>query len=480
MASRSARAAVLLLPLLLPAARARAEATVSAVLPAPAATPDSPAFPEPPAEPEPAAEPELELLERLKAAQESYERAMAGFRAGQAEEARTELRGAFALLSGTIDEERLTEALKTDFLSMLEKIRAWERPEPILEEPNELAVSEEALRSEAPAAPKGSRRAKSLTIKVDPNNELTKRFIHLYATKRPESVENALARSGRFREMIYRELRKAGLPRELFYLVMTESEYKLNAVSRSGAAGLWQFMPFTGRKYGLEVSYWVDERFHPDKATAAAIRYLKDLHDWFGDWHLAMAAYNRGEGGLGRDMEFTRASDFEVLSDRKGLPSETHQYVPKFMACVLIGEDPGAYGLKPKYETPLEYETVKLDRDLDLGLAAKAAGTDKETIQQLNPHVRAWCTPKNRPGFEFRVPKGTTQRFWEHLATVNNWNPGPEFVRYRVQRGDILSKIARRYNTTVHNIIQLNGIHNPRALRPGTTLRVRPGKGFRP
>ena len=276
--------------------------------------------------------------------------------------------------------------------------------------------------------------------------------------------------------MILAELKKKGLPPELFYLVMVESEYKLDAVSPSGAAGLWQFMPGTARKYGLEVSYWVDERYDPVKSTRAAVQYLSDLYQWFGDWELALAAYNRGEGGIGRDLQFSRSTDFGSLAGRNALPQETHHYVPKFMACVMIGRNPGKYGLRPKYETPEAFDEVSLPRDLDLGVAAKCAGTTEGVLRRLNPELRSWCTPKDRPAFALRLPAGTKDAFSAELAKVTDWNPGPTMVRYRVKRGDSLGRIAKTYHTTVKAILETNKLRSARRITPGITLLIKPGR----
>jgi membrane-bound lytic murein transglycosylase D len=220
----------------------------------------------------------------------------------------------------------------------------------------------------------------------------------------------------------------------------------------------------------------VDERLEPEKATRAAARYLADLCRWVGDWDFALAAYTRGEGGLGRDLQFSRSIDFSSLAGRDALPTETHFYVPKFEACALIGEEPEKYGLHPRYEAPQAYETVPLPRDLDLGVAARCAGATEAVLRALNPELRAWCTPKDRPGFLLRIPKGTKDAFVAALAKVQDWNPGPTLVRYRVRRGDSLGRIAKLHHTTVRGILATNKLHNARLIRPGMILLIKPGR----
>ena len=419
----------------------------------------------------------------LERAELLYAQGVELLRAGKVLEGRSSLAQAFGLLTSLMDGEALVEDLQSDFMNMLDKTRSWERSSEGVESPSELSISPEELKKDQPltaSTDETPRKSKRSVIPIDPENPLVKKYVQVYTEKRRESVEQALARSGRYRPAIEAAIKKAGLPRELFYLVMAESEYKLMAHSRAGAAGLWQFMPFTARKYGLEVSYWVDERFDPEKATPAALRYLSDLYAWFRDWHLAMAAYNRGEGGLGRDLMFSRSVDFSGLANRNALPNETENYVPKFMACTLIGENPASYGFAPAYEKPEPYDVVELERDLDLGVAARCAGTTLEVIQRLNPALRAWCTPKGRPGFKLRIPENSKEAFLAALANVSNWNPGPEFVRYRVRKGDSVGRIANRYRTTVTKILQHNKISDARRLRVGMTLKVQPGKGYHP
>ncbi len=418
------------------------------------------------------------LDDGLRQAENAYESGLKRFQAGDPATGRRELNQAFALVVSRLDDATLPAALHADFSGMLEKIRTREEADAPddSEAPTGLDVPDAALgASSAAARGEGPNRERG-AIRVDASDPITRRFLQIYTRQRPRTVEEALARSGRYRAMIQSALKAQGLPPELFYLVMTESEYKLDARSPSGAVGLWQFMPGTARKYGLEVSYWVDERYDPQKATAAALHYLSDLYQWFGDWNLALAAYNRGEGGLGQDMKWSRSTDFQSLADRNALPRQTHHYVPKFMACVLIGEHPERYGLHPKYDEPVAYDEVPLPRSLDLSVAARCAGVPEAALHALNPALRAWATPKGRPGFVLRVPKGTKDAFLAKLAAVKDWNPGPTLVRYRVRRGDFLGRIARLHHTTVRALMKTNKIRRARLLRPGMVLLIRPGR----
>lgn len=430
---------------------------------------------------DPAADSELAAVEELRRAELSYGEALADFKAGKREAAREHLKAAFAALAAGVEDDALAQSLRVEFLSALEKVRSYEGAPDPAETPADLDADAAQLAEVAPAAVPDEVRRERHGVPVDPDDETVKRFIALYTGKEPRrrAVEEALGRAERYKPMMTAALRKAGLPEELFWLVMAESEFKMKAVSWAGAGGLWQFMPATARKYGLEVGFWVDERYDPEKATGAAIRYLKDLHEWFGDWHLALAAYNRGENGVMRDMAFTRSTEFGELAGRGALPNETSNYVPKFMACVLLGEHPERYGLKPVPQPAEPFEFARVERDLDLGVAAKAAGTDEETLKRLNPELRSWCTPKGR-AYNLRIPAGSKDRFFAALAEVKDWNPGPQAVLHRVQKGEYLGKIAKRYRTTVHAILRHNPNTNPRALRPGQVLRIPPGKGFKP
>ncbi|MBI2070679.1 MAG: transglycosylase SLT domain-containing protein [Elusimicrobia bacterium] len=380
------------------------------------------------------------IFQEIEKAEALYVKGAKKFQEGDYKKAKRDIQKSFKILSSLMVEEGLVGTLGSDVEALIGKIKNAEiGMMTSTGAVSALDVSPEELAEAKPlgAKPDGNGR---YTIRIDPENALTQRYLALYTkSKRRPLVLQALERSGRYRDMILRELQKAGLPKELLWLVMVESEFKAKGLSRVGAGGLWQLMPATGRKLGLKVNYWIDERYDPEKATRAALQYLKELYHLFDDWHLALAAYNRGEHGIGRDLAFSKSVEFDQLSMRSALPKETEDFVPKFMACVLMGDNPGDYDFDPKYENP---------------------------------------EPFNYPEFELRIPRGTKEKFLEKLATVKDWNPTRGFVRYKVRSGDILGVIARRHQTTVQAIMKDNKIKNVRMLRPGQVLNIRPGKGY--
>ncbi|MFB0527819.1 MAG: transglycosylase SLT domain-containing protein [bacterium] len=317
------------------------------------------------------------------------------------------------------------------------------------------------------------------TIPIDIENSLVKKYIGLYTKgERRKAIAEALERSGRYREMIFEILEEYDLPRELIYLPVVESLYKVSAYSRARALGLWQLMETPARNLGLIINYWIDERKDPEKSTRAALKFLKDLHTWFNDWHLALAAYNRGQRGIGSDLKFSKAVDFNQLVEREALPKETENFVPKFMACVIIGENYQDYDFSLNFEGPLNYDEVTLDKVIDLEIIAKCVGTTEAEIKKLNPALQAWCTPKNYSNFKLKLPAGTEEKFLINIAEVKDLTPGRGFIRYKVKRGDILGGIARKYYTTVYAIKRDNNIRNINKIRAGQVLIIRPGRKY--
>jgi membrane-bound lytic murein transglycosylase D len=296
-------------------------------------------------------------------------------------------------------------------------------------------------------------------------------IVEMFQTQKRDWFQEALDRGALYIPLFHRVLEEEGLPKDLVYLSMVESAFKPRAVSRAGARGLWQFIGGTGKLYGLRQDYWVDDRFDPEKATRAAARHLKDLYDEFGDWYLAMAAYNAGPRRIERAIQRTGNRDFWTLAQKRYLPRETRSYVPLILAAAIIGKNPGAYGFTPPAAPALEYDVVELDSPIDLETAAKSAGTTVDEMRLLNPELRHWVTPLDRERYALKIPKGTRPGFEVALAAI----PEGERVRFGahvVERGDTLSKIARRYGTTIEALASANNMRSRTMIHPGQVLTV--------
>ena len=296
-------------------------------------------------------------------------------------------------------------------------------------------------------------------------------YLNYFKTQRGSAiVETGLRRAGRYRDMVERILREEGLPQDLIYLAQAESAFLPQAVSKAGARGMWQFMSFAGRKYGLQKSWWVDERQDPEKATHAAARDLRDLYNQFGDWYLAMAAYNSGAGTVQHAVERTGYADFWELYRRNALPKETQNYVPIILALTLISKDPARYGVEFEPEPPLKADSVKLGQPIDLRLAAETIDTDLETLRNLNPQLLRLVTPSD-PEFALHLPEGTAERFFAEIAAI----PPEKWVswrRHKVEEGETLSGIAKRYHVLPAEIANANDLPVDATLEEGQKLII--------
>ncbi len=242
-------------------------------------------------------------------------------------------------------------------------------------------------------------------------------FVSKYQTDLRNFYGRALERSSRYLPRIESILQKEGLPTELAYLPLIESGFRPHAVSPAKAVGLWQFIPDTGRRYGLRIDRFVDERRDPIKSTRAAARYLKDLYGMFGDWHLSLAAYNTGEGRISRLLSASDASDFWELSERGYLFRETEDYVPGFLAALQIASHPEAYGFSRPKPAPLEYDLVHIEHVMPLSAIARWSEHPLSTIEELNPALVRGIVPPG--GYTVRVPEGTraqVQRAYTQLT----------------------------------------------------------------
>jgi membrane-bound lytic murein transglycosylase D len=290
--------------------------------------------------------------------------------------------------------------------------------------------------------------------------------------------EQAYARSGKYRPYILEALHKAGLPEELSWLPLIESGFKVKAFSRARALGLWQFIPSTGYKFGLKRSRYVDERIDFIKSTDAAIAYLKELHSIFGDWATVLAAYNCGEG---RVLQVIRTQNVNYLDNfwdlYQRLPMETARYVPRFFATLHIIKNPEKYGFDDlATDSPLEFETLEVNRQVRLKDIAQAIGTDLKDLEALNPELRYHLVPPEP--YELRLPKGSTETLTASLDTLPvSHLPQRAYVYHRVRSGQTLSTIARRYRTSIRSIMRANNMRRT-LIRVGQRLRI-PQRGYR-
>src|SRR2546425_12431675 len=304
-------------------------------------------------------------------------------------------------------------------------------------------------------------------------------FLDYYQNGRGHgTIELGLQRAGRFQPMIEKILKQEGVPLDLVYLAQAESAFVQRAVSRAQAKGMWQFISSRGKEYGLRQTWWIDERSDPEKATRAAARHLKDLHQEFGDWYLAMAAYNAGPVRIHRAMDKTGDNSFWKLADKRALPKETTNYVPNILALTIIGKNPEKYGFHVEPEPAIETERVSVDKATDLRVIAEAIDVPVEDLRSLNTHVLRWTTPPDDPEFQLILPKGYSEKFNQQVASL----PESKRVLFRehvVRKGDTLGLIAKKYGTSASQLVQANNLGKTPVLKLGRSLII-PMSGVTP
>jgi membrane-bound lytic murein transglycosylase D len=308
-------------------------------------------------------------------------------------------------------------------------------------------------------------------------NKWVEAEIRSFQTREKSYFLDAYKRSGLYRPMIVEEFRKAGLPDQLSWVPIIESGFKTRALSRARALGMWQFISSTGYRCGLKQDKYVDERMDPLKATRAAIRYLTELHDFFGDWTTALASYNCGEFRVQNVIKAQKIDYLDNFWDLfNNLPYETARFVPRIIAVLLITENPAKYGFTlPVPDDPIAFETVRVSQPVKLASLASSLGLDPVLLTFLNSELRYDSTPNYDYGL--KVPAGYGEKVAAALPNLPRYIP-PDAVYgwHSVRSGETLGALARRYRTTAQAIMRLNGIKNPKALRIGQKLKI-PGKG---
>jgi membrane-bound lytic murein transglycosylase D len=308
-------------------------------------------------------------------------------------------------------------------------------------------------------------------------NEHVEKEIKRFQGRERRFFMESYKRSGRYMPKILESLREAGLPDDLAWLPLIESGFKVRALSRARALGLWQFIPSTGYKFGLKRDTWIDERLDPEKATAAAIAYMKELHKIFGDWTTVLAAYNCGEGRVLKKIRNQRINYLDNFWDLyQQLPRETARYVPRFLATLHILKDPVKYGFTfEEPDTPISYETVTIEKPVQLKAVAKTISVPLKELTDLNPELRHKATPATQ--YLLKIPAERKEEFLAHVHEIPKWAPPKSaYVYHRVRKGETLSTISLRYRTSVSKIVRANNIRRKHFIRAGQKLKI-PLKG---
>ena len=412
-------------------------------------------------------------------AEEQYESGIAEYGAGNFDKARVAFDRALGILLESNMDVLAEERLKNEFDKLVENIHSLEV----------VTVERGDVLSEKKYDPAPIEAFSGLTFPVDPNvskhvqeeiktvrsdlplvsNDIVNGVIAYLQGRGSGFIKTALKRMGQYQSLFSDELKKEGMPQDLVYLAAAESAFNPFALSRAGAKGIWQLMPGRASEYGLRKDRWVDEREDPEKSTQAAVRHLKDLYETFGDWYLAMAAYNCGPVSVQKAIEKTGYADFWTLHRLHALPAETENYVPIILAMALIAKDPKAYGIEVESDTPIETDQVAVAAPTDLRLIAQLIDRPVEDLIRLNPGLLRWTTPANDPEYTLRLPKGTRPVFEEAVAAI----PLDKRIWWRahkVAEGDTLSSVAHKFRIAPVTLANANNLDPGDSLAEGQRL----------
>lgn len=326
---------------------------------------------------------------------------------------------------------------------------------------------EESIRQDSMKVFDGELPPVSYDLPLEMNNRVKKSIVY-FQTVAKDAFTRYLTRSKKYETLFKTTLTKHGLPHDLVYLCLVESGYNPHAYSWARAMGLWQFIASTGKIYGLERNWWIDERKDPVKATDAAARFLKELYEKFGQWDLAMAAYNGGPGRVDRTIKAQKTKDFWKLRLRQ----QTMDYVPLIYAATYIAKEPEKYGFTNiQYEPELKWDEVTIDRPLELSTIAGALGCSSEELKTLNPELLRSVTPPNTKDYVLKVPAGMRSKFLAAYDTMESAKTAT-WARHKVKKKETLAKIANRYGVSQYAILEANNLSKGAKLKPGTELII--------
>jgi len=418
------------------------------------------------------------LIEQVE---KRYASGMTDYRAGNLETAKQKFDQALTVMLQSNFDLAADERLSTEFNKLVEDVNsielaAIERGDTLAEHKYEVPPIESFARLTFPVDPKVKERVQQEVKSVQSDlpllsNDYVDGVITYLQSHARRYVQAVIERQGTYGPIIMDTLKNEGLPQDLIYLAAGESAFNPSALSRKGALGIWQFMFGTGALYGLKKDAWVDDRQDPFKSTAAAARHLKDLFKTFGDWYLAMAAYDAGPVVVQRAIEKTGYADYWTLRKLRALPAETENYVPIFLAIALIAKDPKAYGFDVAPNPPLQVDRLPVTEPTDLRLIAQLIDRPVDELVKLNPQLQRWTTPANDPNFVLSLPSGTKDKFKQAIATI----PAGKRIWWRahkVERGETLSEIAKKYRVSPSALAQVNQLGADSNLEEGNHVVV--------
>ncbi len=302
-------------------------------------------------------------------------------------------------------------------------------------------------------------------------NKQVRKWIKYFETRGRGFFERYSARAGRYAPILGEILERNGMPRDLIFLAMAESGFNNKAKSWAKAVGPWQFMPYTGKRFGLKINWYIDERRDPIKATLAASQYLAKLHDMFNSWELAAAAYNAGEGKIGRAIKRYKTHNFWKIAKGRYLKPETKNYVPKIMALAIIGKNLSHFGFHDiDFDKPLDFEEIVLPPQTDLYKIAEALDLSFDDLHYLNPELRRWFTPLDMISYRLRVPPGYKNRWEANVQRIGEFKAN-DFQRYRVRSSrSNLRDVAKKLKVADYVLESLNGIKKWSRLKRGQLI----------